>query len=68
MHLYVMAEVSGQILAARELPHATLLGGEEEVTALLGDAAVQRLLLRVAGRLSVVSGAARGTHAGVALA
>jgi hypothetical protein len=71
MDLYVMAEVSRQILAAGQLPHATLLGGEEEVTALLRDAAVKRLFLRVArvaGRLTGVSGAAGGAHAGVALA
>jgi hypothetical protein len=71
MNLHVMAKVSRQVLAAGQLPHAALFGREEEVTALLGDAAIQRLFLRVArvaGRLSVVGRAAGGTHAGVALA
>jgi hypothetical protein len=68
MDLHMMAEMRRQIFAAGQLPHATLLGCQEEVTTLLGDAAIQRLFLGVAGRLSIVGRAVRGAHAGVALA
>jgi hypothetical protein len=46
-----MAEVRRKIFSAAQLPHAALLGGEIEVTALLRDAAVNGLLFCFAGSL-----------------
>jgi hypothetical protein len=62
MDLHVMAEVRGEVFRAVELPQTAVLGGEEEVAALLCDAAVELLFFSGGNLGVVVLAGSGGTH------